>query len=956
MSHSLKQASQVHTLSQNHWKERIEAQIDLADQLLKEQQSAPNGWAEAIESARGIMEAAYGSGEPLEAAVKKAETALTPMAESAKAMTVHCIGHAHIDMNWQWSWPETVAVTLDTFTTVLRLMEEYPDFTFSQSQASVYEIVQRHDPAMLGAIAARVREGRWEVTASHWVEGDKNLANAESLSRHILTTRTYMKELFDLAPEDVPVDWAPDTFGHAATVPNYLAQAGVKYCYLHRPGIDSGVPEAFRWQGTDGSEVLAYNDSVLGYNGRSTPALIPHCLRFLAHTGGTHYPFVYGIGDHGGGPTRRDLEMIQEMDAWPVFPTLRFSTAKAFFEALAAEAKSLPVHIGELNTEFAGCYTTQSLIKKVNRVSENRLYDTEFAATLATMAADREYPKERLEASWREALLTHFHDILPGSGVHDTRTYTHGMYQRVMADLSIEETQSLRTLAGRVNTAALAEQMPAGLKPAARLHSSLGGGAGVWTGDGNLSSAELVNDHGDRPFVLFNSTGAERREVVEVTLWDDAAPHESTLLADRVFLVKNEAGTAIPAQKTGRGDEWGHPYVRVAFPVVVPPFGYATYVVSEAEKDCDELKPCVRFLEKPHHCTYSQVERERFGMENECLRLELDPETGGLASLITRSDGREWIDASAPNSLLRYGVERPHEMSSWLLDHTNGWSGGGVKAIRNGVSGPYRCSLEVDLAFEESSFTLVYTLDAGTDALHVDIRGTWFQRGTATEGIPTLRLELPLALDEPKARYEIPFGGITRPHHRGEEQPGLQWVSASEEGGAGVLLCNDSKYGFGLKGSTLHATLIHASYCPDPLPEIGEHAMAFRIRPFASLTDCNAIHGARCLNHPLRVVGTGIQEGELPLVGSAVRVDGGAAISGMKRSEDGASLILRLFDTTGVGETVRLGLDPALLGERNQVEVVDLMERPIKSDAASLNGTELTVALPANGIVSLRIG
>ena len=171
-----------------------------------------------------------------------AESLLAPLGAAAKSYTIYCAGHAHIDMNWMWSWPETVGVTIDSFTTVLRLMEEFPQFIFGQSQASVYRIVEEHRPDMLERIAARVREGRWEVTASHWVEGDKNIASGESLCRHLLYTRRYMQELFGLTPEDVQIDWSPDTFGHAHTVPSYLARGGVRYYYHHRPGVHGGDP------------------------------------------------------------------------------------------------------------------------------------------------------------------------------------------------------------------------------------------------------------------------------------------------------------------------------------------------------------------------------------------------------------------------------------------------------------------------------------------------------------------------------------------------------------------------------------------------------------------------------------------------------------------------------------------------------------------------------------------
>ena len=209
--------------------ERIEAQLLFAQHLCDLHGDRAASWRRVIARARAHVQGALEKGyiDGIATVVAEAEEMLSPFVKTAKNYTAHCVGHAHIDMNWMWSWPETVSVTLDSFHTVLRLMAEYPSFTFSQSQASTYAIVERHDSDLLKRIAQRVKEGRWEVTASHWVEGDKNLASAESLCRQLLYTREYMHRLFGLRPEDVPIDWAPDTFGHAATMPTYLVDGGV---------------------------------------------------------------------------------------------------------------------------------------------------------------------------------------------------------------------------------------------------------------------------------------------------------------------------------------------------------------------------------------------------------------------------------------------------------------------------------------------------------------------------------------------------------------------------------------------------------------------------------------------------------------------------------------------------------------------------------------------------------
>ena len=183
------------------------------------------------------------------------EQALADLGPAAKAYEVTCAAHAHIDMNWMWGFQETAALTVDTFRTMLELMERYPDFTFSQSQASVYHILETYHPAMLEEIRRRVREGRWEVTASSWVENDKNLSGGEAMARHLLYTRQYLSELLDIPQDKIQLDFEPDTFGHCENLPEILHQGGIRY-YYHCRGAEG--PCLYRWRAPSGAEVLAY--------------------------------------------------------------------------------------------------------------------------------------------------------------------------------------------------------------------------------------------------------------------------------------------------------------------------------------------------------------------------------------------------------------------------------------------------------------------------------------------------------------------------------------------------------------------------------------------------------------------------------------------------------------------------------------------------------------------------
>ncbi|MBN2557627.1 MAG: alpha-mannosidase, partial [Clostridia bacterium] len=200
-------------------------------------------------------------------AAAAAELDLHELAPYAKKYTMICAAHAHIDMNWMWDYSETVAITLETFRTMLDLMNEYPGFTFSQSQASVYKIVEKHYPEMLGEIKKRVAEGRWEATAATWVEADKNMPNGESHARHLLYTRKYLMNLLALTPESFEIDYEPDTFGHSLNIPEILSKGGVKYYYQCR-GYEGH--HIYKWKAPSGASVIVFREP-LWYNMDITP-------------------------------------------------------------------------------------------------------------------------------------------------------------------------------------------------------------------------------------------------------------------------------------------------------------------------------------------------------------------------------------------------------------------------------------------------------------------------------------------------------------------------------------------------------------------------------------------------------------------------------------------------------------------------------------------------------------
>ena len=943
-----------------HWTERFQAELDFAQGLCRLHPTRKARWQKLANQAAELVAERFGNGSPsaLARAVRQAEDLLAPIGKVAKRYTIHCVGHAHIDMNWQWSWPETVAVVNDTFTTVLKLMAEFDDFRFSQDQASVYAIIQQYNPELFEKIKRRIAEGRWEVTASQWVEGEKNLACGESLARHLLYTRQYCGEQFGLSPEDVPITWEPDTFGHAATVPTILSRGAVKRYFLWRAG-HAERPPVFWWQGPDGGRVLVnraiavYNDNIGAHNAQAL-------LSFCEETGLRDWMCVYGVGDHGGGPTRRDIRYAHEMREWPIYPNVVFATTNDYYSILEKNGKKLPVVTDEINFEWTGCYTTECLIKKGNRYGENRLQEAETANVLALRSVGHEYAGDMLRQAWIDVLFGQFHDILPGSGVRATRQYQMGLYQQAMAAAGMAKTHALRAIAAGVDTSfGGGSDNPRLPEVSARGCRSLGAGVGRGAHFGDVSCAGHV-EGGARPFVVFNPTTWDRNEVVTATIWDAGTNEKGDDVQGKTFVARCADGRTVPAQQMDQGEYWGHQYVDLAFTVPVGALGYTALTVEQGE--APDHKAGVRY--EPASFWYHMQHCDRLAIENEFLAVEIDRNTGGLIKLLEKKTGRDLADPDNPLAVLEYVLERPDVASAWVIhDAMRRMSPLEIVSIDWGVVGPYVASLVVRAKVNDSTIKVTYELKARQPWLEINVSANWLERGSAAIGVPSLRMQFPLALTDVKARYEIPFGSIERGLNRGEEVPALRWADVSGKvpgraGLAGCTLLNDCKYGHSLKGSTLGMTLIRSSYEPDPLPDMGEHEFKLALAPHGQeRAVAEMVRLGTSFNHPLQVVSTDVHSGALASQSrAAVKCQpDNVIVTNVKKAEDDNAVVFRLLETADRDSRATVTLDPTLVGKVAEAIEVDLLERPEKHSTAETVSKGFSVNLPASGIASVKV-
>ncbi len=920
-------------------------------------------WQAMIHHALAQVSAAVSSGGDVNQVVENAEASLPALSRAAKQYTIHCVGHGHIDMDWMWSWPETVATTNDTFTTVERLMDEFPDFHYSQSQASVYQIMKDYLPELYAKVRQRVAEGRWEVTANHWVEGDKNLASGEILCRHILYTKRFVQQELGLAYDAVKIDWEPDTFGHAHTLPMILNQAGIRRYYLHRAGPG---PMLFWWQAKDGSRVLVFDDRLRGYNGRIDASITNHLFDFEQATGLKDFLFVYGVGDHGGGPTRRDLLNAREMATWPLYPTIKLSTTEVFFNAAEQKAHSLPVVDAELNYVFEGCYTAQSNIKLANRRSEVALTSAEAVALLAKGLAGMAYPTDEINLAWRHAMFNQFHDILPGSGVHATYTYAQGLFQEIMAHTSMIKTRGLRRIASRVDVSSVNQHHLNGLP---QQKYDVGGGPGDVAIEGGLSRRGAGGDVSD-PFVVFNLNTWPRTELVTTRLWDRTWAGQHLRVAD-------DKGHVLPAQVTERGNYWGHNYIGVTWPAHnVPGLGWRTYAVYSA--------PYLPDGDLHGACTCDG----KGSIENEFIKVVVEQESGAITQLIDKRSGLDLVAPGKKLGILEYYLEAPHPMTAWVM--------GQIKDVHPFITGgtldcpargPHVASIRSRHTIHDSQFSLTISLMAGVPRIDFTLEVNWLERGSAEVGVPMLRVAFPLAVQDPSAKFECPNGYVERttnpralssytswlggaywPNSEAVDPapgdvPAQKWADLSGVHGGSPVTCgatilNDSKYGYQVDGNTIRLTLLRSSYDPDPLPELGQHLIRFAIQPHdGSWTVADATRAGYAFNQPFDVVSTDVHMGDLPAqAGYAEVLTSNVVLSGMKQAEDSGALVVRLYETSGEGARARIRLSPVLCAPDAAAVQTDLMEQPVGHNSARMEDGVLSVDIPPFGMVTVKVG
>ena len=335
---------------------------------------------------------------------------------NAESITFHMIGHAHIDPVWLWPWQEGISVVHSSFRSALDRMNETPDFAFISSSAQFYYWVAENDPEMLAQIKKRVDEGRWNFVGGWWIEPDVNIPGGEAMVRQGLYGQHTFQKLFG---KKAKVAFNPDSFGHTSTLPQILKKQEMDYYVFMRPGPhEKTIPaDLFKWQGFDGTQITTYRIPFSYNDSQSVRKRTEDVLERFKGQPMKNYMSFYGVGDHGGGPTKINISSILELQKENGAPKILFSTPEKYFASIEKENPKIPVVDDDLQHHAVGCYTAEAEIKKGNRQSEAALITAEKIAAIGNMTWGAVYPKTDFTTAWHRVLFLQFHDSLAGTSV-----------------------------------------------------------------------------------------------------------------------------------------------------------------------------------------------------------------------------------------------------------------------------------------------------------------------------------------------------------------------------------------------------------------------------------------------------------------------------------------------------------------------------------------------------------
>ena len=764
----------------------------------------------------------------------------------------YLIGNAHLDPVWQWRVSEGLSLIRSTFRSALDRMDENKNYKFTSACSGYYYWIKKIDPNMFEEIKQRVKEGRWGIVGGMWVQPDCNIPSGESFCRHFLYSQKFLKENFGKITN---IGYNVDSFGHSAALPQLYKKSGIdNYVYM-RPtreveNLDLPEENLHNWVSPDGSAVTAFRILEL-YNGDLSDERVN---LYLAKT--QDQMIFYGIGNHGGGPSKEHLKQAEELVKKDGFV---YAVPSEYFEK-TADAE-MPTVTGDLKHHASGCYSANSKIKFENRRSECELVSAEIFDTLAQLIVGGEFHNAEFEKAWQRVMFNQFHDILAGCCIKDAYPDAYNAFGYARQTALEIENFALQKIAGKIKTTDFLDADFSEMRDR------------LWYREGEGSPMVVFNPH---PFTVKTNASFGAYSVTKVL---------------------DHNGNEVPFQMVRAAYTDGKNFEKCLFEVELPAMGYSVYYVykkteNSAEKEiATDLKVCENIL------------------ENNLVKIVIDKESGAVISYVLKAENREFAKGEMGKAIVCDDSKR--DTWSHLINNLNddiGAFGGGTLSVVE--SGPVRATIKSVTKYGNSVLKKYYTLYKNDARLHIrcvlDV----------DEEYKLIKFSFPVNVESPKVVYSMPYGFIEKAPN-GEEDVAHEWADLIDSNtGCGLGLINDGRYSHCAIDNDLRVIVARScAYLDHYAQEVrddemefmdkGEHEFNFILFPHTENATADIANCGKVLNMPPVLVQETHHDGVLPQEYSALELDKkNISISAMKNSEDDDGLIIRLSETAGIPTTV----------------------------------------------------
>ncbi|PJN89374.1 alpha-mannosidase [Bacillus sp. mrc49] len=798
--------------------------------------------------------------------------------EKHHPVTIHCVGHTHIDVAWLWRLKHTREKAARSFSTVLRLMEQYPEYYFLQTQPQLYEYIKEDYPEIYENIKKRVKEGRWETEGAMWLEADCNIPSGESLVRQILYGKEFFKKEFEV---DCTYLWLPDVFGYCWALPQILKKSGIDTFMTTKISWNqyNRMPnDTFKWRGIDGTEILTHfvttpepwnpEDSwFYTYNGLITAKTVNGAWNSYRNKDVNQDLLLsYGYGDGGGGVNREMIELRRRFENMPGLPKVKTTKAGDYFQKLHRNMENSNEYVhtwdGELYLEYhRGTYTSQAYTKRMNRKLELSYRESEWLSVWNSLLSSwAKYPKKQLDDGWKIILRNQFHDIIPGSSIKE-----------VYEDAKVEYKQ--------------AEDIQLEM-------------------DQNNFKEFIEPKHGT--YTVFNATSWQDQQSVLI-------PYDQT--NDAVGGWISGSDEILCSQRTENG--W---LVELE---ETKQFG-AVEIQFKQDRPVDNKTPFLikgRVLETPFY----QVEW------NDSLQ---------LTRIFDKEARREVLAQQKKGNIIQIFEDKSLAHDAWDIDlfyQEKMEEIGDVVSSEVVENGPLRIVIRTKWKYQSSLVEQDMIFYAQNGRIDFKTKVDWHeQRKLMKVAFPVDVRSTEATYDIQFGNVKRPTHWNTSWDMARFETVGHQWADLSETG-YGVSLLNDCKYGYDIKDQTIRLSLLKAALHPDPTADQGEHEFTYSLLPHQG--DWRAgqtVKQAWFINNRLKVVKGGFS----PVESSFMNVNNDhVKIDAIKKKEGDDAVIIRLHEYEGrrgsvlieFPRTVKKWYETNLMEQvdgKKQTELIDFEIKP----------------------------